>query len=295
MVDRGAGFARLLADWADAVEARPAILMGVVNVTPDSFSDGGLFAESEAAIAQGRRLHAEGAAIIDIGGESTRPGGEPVSEEEELRRVMPVVSVLAGSGALISIDTIKPGVAEAALAAGAHIVNDVRGLQGDPALARVAAGHGAGIVAMHNPALFGSSEGVQGDPVAACLSYFAKTLELADDAGIAADRIVIDPGLGFGKTLEQNLALIARLPELSVLGRPLLVGASRKSFIGRLLGRPVEERLFGTLAAHMAAALGGAAILRAHDVAEHADLVRMAAALRAASTGAATPMTNIVV
>jgi dihydropteroate synthase len=287
MRDSGAGFARLLADWSAAAEPQPALLMGVVNVTPDSFSDGGLFADAEAAIAQGRRLAAEGAAIVDIGGESTRPGGEPVSEAEELRRVMPVVSALAGSDTLLSIDTIKPAVAEAALAAGAHIVNDVRGLQGDPALAQMAAEHGAGVVAMHNPALFGSSTGTAGDAVAACIAYFRKTMEIADRAGIAADRIVLDPGLGFGKTLEQNLALIARLPELAVLGRPLLVGASRKSFLGRLLDRALDQRLPGTLAAHMAAAMGGAAILRVHDVAEHIDFVRVAAALQAAGAEAA--------
>jgi dihydropteroate synthase len=289
MKDRGAGFARLLADWSAAAEPQPALLMGVVNVTPDSFSDGGLFADAEAAIAQGRRLAAQGAAIVDVGGESTRPGGEPVSETEELRRVMPVVSALAGSGTLLSIDSIKPGVAEAALEAGAHIVNDVRGLQGDPALAQVAAEHGAGVVAMHNPALFGSTTGTAGDAVAACLAYFRETMEIADRAGIAADRIVLDPGLGFGKTLEQNLALIARLPELAVLGLPLLVGASRKSFLGKLLDRALDQRLFGTLAAHMAAAMGGAAILRVHDVAEHVDFVRVAAALRAEQAKVALP------
>lgn len=288
-MDCGAGFARLLADWRAAAEPQPALLMGVVNVTPDSFSDGGLFADEEAAIAQGRRLAAEGGAIVDIGGESTRPGGAPVDEAEEKRRVLPVIAALAGSGVLISIDTIKPSVAAAALEAGAHIVNDVRGLQGDPALARVAAEHGAGVVAMHNPALFGSTTGTEGDAVAACIAYFRKTMEIADRAGIAADRIVLDPGLGFGKTLEQNLALIARLGELAALGLPLLLGASRKSFLGKLLDRPVDQRLLGTLAAHMAAALNGAAILRVHDMAEHVDFVRVAAALRAARAGAAAP------
>jgi len=286
MSDCGAGFARHLADWSASAEPRPALLMGIVNATPDSFSDGGLFAETGDAIAQGRRLAAEGAAIIDIGGESTRPGGEPVSESEEKRRVLPVIAALAGSGPLVSIDTVKPAVAEAALAAGAHIVNDVRGLQGDPALARVAAEHGAGVVTMHNPALFGSSSGTEGDAVAACLAYFRRTLAIADRAGIARDRIVLDPGLGFGKTLEQNLALIARLGELAVLGLPLLVGASRKSFLGKLLDRPLQERLEATLAAHMAAALNGAAILRVHDVVEHVDFVRVAAALRAVTAEA---------
>jgi dihydropteroate synthase len=280
--NRGDGFARLLQRRRTGGDAAPALLMGVVNVTPDSFSDGGQFASPEAAIDQARRLAAEGAAIIDIGGESTRPGAERVGAQEEATRILPVIAALAGSDLLISADTVKPSVADQALAAGAHIVNDVQGLQGDAGMAGVVAGHGAGVVVMHNPGLTGSSKGTQGDPVAVCLAFFEDSLAIAEKAGIAADRIVLDPGIGFGKTPEQNLALIARLPELLTLGRPVLIGASRKSFIGTLLDRPVGERLAGTLALHVAAALAGAAILRVHDVSEHYDAVRLAAAIAAA-------------
>ena len=280
--NRGDAFARLLERWRAGGGAAPAILMGVVNVTPDSFSDGGRFASPEAAVRQARRLAADGAAIIDIGGESTRPGAERVSAQDEAARILPVISALAGSDLLISADTVKAPVADQALAAGTHIVNDVQGLQGDSDMAGVVAGHGAGVVVMHNPGLTGSSKGTQGDPVAACLTFFKTSLAIAEKAGIAADRIVLDPGIGFGKTPEQNLALIARLPELLALGRPVLIGATRKSFIGTLLDRPVGERLAGTLALHVAAALSGVAILRVHDVAEHYDAVRLAAAIAAA-------------
>jgi len=280
--NRGDGFARLLQRWRAGGSAAPAILMGVVNVTPDSFSDGGRFASPEAAIDQARRLAAEGAAIIDIGGESTRPGAERVSAQDETARILPVISALTGSGLLLSVDTVKASVADQALAAGAHIVNDVQGLQGDAAMADVAASHGAGVVIMHNPGLTGSAKGTRGDPVAACLMFFKASLAIAQKACVAADRIVLDPGIGFGKTPEQNIALIARLPELLTLGQPLLIGASRKSFIGTLTDRPVGERLAGTLALHVAAALSGAAILRVHDVAEHYDAVRLAAAIATA-------------
>jgi dihydropteroate synthase len=280
--NRGDGFARLLKRWRTGGDAAPAILMGVVNVTPDSFSDGGQFASPEAAVAQARRLAADGAAIIDVGGESTRPGAERVSAQEEEARILPVISALSGSDILISADTVKASVADQALAAGGHIVNDVQGLQGDADMAGVVAGHGAGVVIMHNPGLTGSAKGTQGDPVAACLAFFKASLAIAQKAGVAADRIVLDPGIGFGKTPEQNIALIARLPELLTLGQPLLIGASRKSFIGTLTDRPVGERLAGTLALHVAAALSGAAILRVHDVAEHYDAVRLAAAIAAA-------------
>ena len=280
--NRGDGFAGILGRWRAGGDAAPAILMGVVNVTPDSFSDGGLFASTEAAIDQARRLAAEGAAIIDIGGESTRPGAERVSAQEETERILPVIAALSGSEMQVSADTVKASVADQALAAGAHIVNDVQGLQGDADMAGVVAKHSAGVVIMHNPGLTGSSKGTQGDPVAACLAFFEDSLAIAEMAGIATDRIVIDPGIGFGKTPEQNLALIARLPELLRLDKPVLIGASRKSFIGTLTDRPVGKRLAGTLALHVAAALSGAAILRVHDVAEHHDAVRLAAAIAAA-------------
>jgi dihydropteroate synthase len=284
--DRGAGFARLLQRWRDGGRASPAIVMGIVNVTPDSFSDGGLFLDAEAAIAQGRRLAAEGAAILDIGGESTRGNATPVTEAEEKRRVLPVIEALAGGEALVSIDTMKATVAEAALHAGAHVVNDVRGLQGDPEIAPLAARHGAGVVAMHNPGVLGSTKALEGDPVAHCLRYFERTLDIARRAGISEDRIVLDPGFGFGKSQEQNLELLARLPELGALGFPILAGTSRKSFIGRAIGREMADRLIGTVATNVAAALAGAAIVRVHDVAEHVDAVRMAAAIRGAAGGA---------
>jgi dihydropteroate synthase len=281
--DRGAPFAKLLRDWRAGGRANPTIVMGIVNVTPDSFSDGGLFLDAGAAIAQGIKLAAEGAAILDIGGESTRGNAEPVPADEEMRRVLPVVSGLISTGVLISVDTMKASVAEAALEAGAHIVNDIRGLQGDPALAEVAARHGAGIIAMHNPGLLGSSKPLPGDPVEACLSFLERSLEIARRAGVLEDRIALDPGFGFGKSPEQNLELLARLPELGVLGFPLLVGTSRKSFIGKVTGRDLDERLIGTIVTNIAAALAGAAIVRVHDVAEHVEAMRMAAAIRGAA------------
>jgi dihydropteroate synthase len=283
--DVGAGFAALLRAWREGGRKSPAIVMGIVNVTPDSFSDGGLFAETDAAVAQAKRLSAEGAAILDIGGESTRGGATAVSVGEERQRVLPVIAALAGGDALISIDTMKASVAAAALAAGAHIVNDVRGLQGDPALAKVAAAHGAGVCIMHNPAILGSAKPLEGDPVAHCLRFFERSLAIARRAGVPEDRIVLDPGFGFGKSLEQNLELLARFSELGALGFPLLSGTSRKSFIGKITGRKLRERVIGTVVTNVAAALAGAAIVRVHDVAEHVEAMRMAAAIRGAAAG----------
>ncbi|MBZ8133850.1 dihydropteroate synthase [Afifella sp. IM 167] len=270
----------MLEGWrADEKASRMPILMGIINATPDSFSDGGVNFERSHAVATGRRLVEEGAEILDIGGESTRPGGERVPAEEEERRILPVLSALAGGRAILSVDTVKAKVAEAALQAGAEIVNDVQGLKGEPELAEVAASSGAGLVIMHNPALFGARTGTQGDPVAACLAFFEGSLEIAARAGVKEDRIALDPGFGFGKSVEQNLALLARLAELSPLGFPLLVGTSRKTFIGRVTGREVDARLFGTLATGIAAAERGAAILRVHDVAAHADALKMISAI----------------
>ena len=257
VADCGAGFAALLAGWRAGGRASPAIVMGIINVTPDSFSDGGLFADTDAAVAHGLKLAAEGAAILDIGGELTRGNAEPVSEAEEKRRVLPVVEGVRDAGALISIDTMKAAVAEAAIAAGAHIVNDVRGLQGDPELANVAARHGAGVIAMHNPGLLGSAKPLEGDPVAACLAFFERSLTIARRAGIAEDRIALDPGIGFGKSPQQNLELIARVPELASLGFPILMGTSRKSFIAKVSGKPDASRLVGTIVTNVAAALAG--------------------------------------
>ena len=281
--DRGAAFADLIARWWSGGRASPALVMGIVNVTPDSFSDGGLFATREAAVAHGLRLAEEGAQIVDVGGESTRGNAEAVPDAEELRRVIPVVEALRRSAALVSIDTMKAGVAEAALLAGAAIVNDVRGLQGDPDLAHVAARHGAGVVAMHNPGLLGSTTPLQGDPVEACLAFFTRSLAIARRAGIREDRLVFDPGFGFGKSPEQNLELLARLPELMAAGFPILVGTSRKSFIGKITGRDLSERVIGTVVTNVAAALAGAAIVRVHDVAEHVEAMRVVAAIRGAA------------
>ncbi len=286
--DRGAKFAQMLDRWREDGAACPVIVMGIVNVTPDSFSDGGLFLDTDAAVAQGRKLAAEGAAILDIGGESTRGNATAVGAAEEARRVLPVIDALVSSSCLISIDSMKAEIAEAALQAGAHIVNDIRGLQGDPEIARVAARHGAGVVAMHNPGVLGSTKPLVGDPVEHCLAYFRRTLDIARRAGIREDRIALDPGFGFGKSMEQNLELLARLPELAALGFPILAGTSRKSFIGKVTGRELKDRLIGSIVTNVAAALAGAAIVRVHDVAEHVEAMRMAAAIRgAASPGAA--------
>lgn len=290
--DVGADFAAALDAWRNGGPARlPIIIMGIVNVTPDSFTDGGLFLDPADAVAHGERLAGEGAAILDVGGESTRGNASPVPADEEMRRVLPVIEGLAPLRSLISIDTMKASVAEAAIAAGAHIVNDIRGLQGDPDLPKIAARHGAGVIAMHNPGLLGSAKPMAGDPVAECLAYFERSLEIARRAGIREDRIVLDPGFGFGKSPEQNLELLARFSELNALGFPVLAGTSRKSFIGKVTGREGPGRLIGTLVTNVAAAFAGAAIVRVHDVAEHVDAMRMAAAIRGAGkpTASGTP------
>jgi dihydropteroate synthase len=282
----GAHFATLLDRWRDGGAGRMPLVMGIVNVTPDSFSDGGLYYAADAAVAQGKRLVEEGAQILDIGGESTRKDAAPIGEDEEMRRVLPVIEALSATDALISIDTMKAAVAEAAIAVGAHIVNDIRGLQGDPGMADVAARHGAGVIAMHNRAVLGSSEPIAGDPIQDCLAFFERTLAIARKAGISEDRIALDPGFGFGKSPEQNLEILARFGELNALGFPVLSGTSRKSFIGRVTGRESAERLVGTLTTSVVSALGDAAILRVHDVAEHVEAMRMTAAIRAAGAAA---------
>jgi dihydropteroate synthase len=278
--DAGARFAELLGRWRAGGRASQAIVMGIVNVTPDSFSDAGQFFDHEVAIAHGKRLAREGAEILDVGGVSTRGGADPVSEAEELRRVIPVIEALRTAVPAISIDTMKAAVADKALRAGAAIINDVRGLQGDPELVHVAAQTGAGVIAMHNPGLLGSSQALPGDPVEACLNFLARSVDIASAAGVKPDRIAIDPGFGFGKSVEQNLELIARLPELLALGVPVLVGTSRKSFIGKVTGRELSDRVIGTVVTNVAAALAGAAIVRVHDVAEHVEAMRMTAAIR---------------
>jgi dihydropteroate synthase len=255
--------------------------MGVVNVTPDSFSDGGLFLDPGAAVAHGRRLAAEGAAILDVGGESTRPGAEAVSAEVELERVGPVIEALAGdgeSGVAVSIDTSKAAVAQAALDAGAQIVNDVTALRGDPEMAALCADRGCMVVLMH---MLGTPRTMQDDPrygdvVDDVKGFLLARLAAATAAGIDEERIWIDPGIGFGKTVEHNLELLRRLGELRELGRPVVVGTSRKRFIGTLTGREVGERLGGTIGSIVLAAVAGADVIRVHEVAAARDALRIA-------------------
>ncbi|MEA2161152.1 MAG: dihydropteroate synthase [Solirubrobacteraceae bacterium] len=257
-------------------------LMGVVNVTPDSFSDGGHYLDSAAATAHGLQLEREGATILDIGGESTRPGARPVPEDEELRRVIPVIEALvsAGTGAQISIDTSKAAVAAAALDAGASLVNDVTALRGDPLMAGLVAERQVELCLMH---MLGDPRTMQldpsyGDVVDDVKAFLGERMTVAIAAGVAQDRILLDPGIGFGKTVAHNLELLRRLGELVALGRPVVVGTSRKSFIGKLTGRDVDDRIAGTIATNVLAYERGARVFRVHDVAPVHDALQVAAA-----------------
>ena len=256
------------------------IVMGVLNVTPDSFSDGGRFLDPKTAIDQARGMIAEGADVLDIGAESTRPygGALAVSIAEEMRRLAPVLPAVLALGVPVSIDTMKAEVAAWALAAGAAIVNDVWGLQRDGELARVVAQHAVPVIIMHNREAADPSI----DIIADICAFFSRSLDIAARAGIARQNIVLDPGIGFGKTPEQSLTGIARLPELKSFGLPLLVGASRKRFIDTVSPAPPDQRLGGSIAAHLLAVAGGAAIIRTHDVAETAQALRVAAAIGSA-------------
>ena len=256
-------------------------LMGIVNVTPDSFSDGGLYLDADRAIARGRVLAEEGADLLDVGGESTRPGARAVWAEEELRRVLPVLEGLRGVGVPVSIDTSKAAVAEAALDAGAELVNDVTALRADPELAAVCAARGCDVVLMH---MLGTPRTMQeapvyGDVVEEVKRFLAERIDVAKRHGIDEDRIWVDPGIGFGKTVDHNLELLRRLGELRDLGRPIVVGTSRKSFIGKLTGRDADERLGGTVASNVLAVRAGADVLRVHDVAQVREAVRVAEAI----------------
>lgn len=257
-------------------------LMGVLNVTPDSFSDGGRFFKLEEAIKQGLKLTEEGVDMIDIGGESTRPGSEPVTIEEELRRVIPVIEELAKRIDLpISIDTYKSGVAKEALDSGALMVNDISGLRYDPEMKKVIAEYDVPLVLMH---IKGTPKNMQENPKYENLledikSYLNQSISIAEEAGIGEDKIIIDPGIGFGKTLDDNLKILKNLVEFKSLGKPVMIGVSRKSFIGKILDLPTDERLEGSLASMAAAIMNGANILRVHDVKESKRVAKLVDAI----------------
>jgi dihydropteroate synthase len=258
------------------------LIMGVLNVTPDSFSDGGLHFDTSAAIQRALQMVEEGADLIDVGGESSRPGAEPIGEGEELRRVMPVLEAVCGRIPVpVSVDTTKATVAHRALSAGASMINDISALRFDPRMASVVAEFGAAVVLMH---MQGTPKTMQVAPyyedvVGDVRGFFMERLKAATAAGISDDRIVLDPGIGFGKRWEDNLALLAHVDMLTALGRPVLIGVSRKGFIGQVLDRPVSHRLMGTAAACAMAILGGARIIRVHDVGAMRDLVLMLQAI----------------
>ena len=271
-------------------------VMGVVNVTPDSFSDGGLYLDPGAALEHALQLELEGAAILDLGGESTRPGAEPVSAAEQVRRVLPVIEALVAAGvrAQISIDTSKVEVAETAISAGATMVNDVTAFRGDPAIASLVAATGADCCLMH---MLGEPRTMQQDPhygdvVSEVKAFLAERIEFAVAAGITEERILVDPGIGFGKTPAHNLELLNRLGEIVELGRPVLVGTSRKSFLGRLTGRPTDRRLAGTIATNVLAYERGARVFRVHDVEPVHDALAVAAATVRAGWRSTTTRTS---
>jgi dihydropteroate synthase len=269
-------------------------IMGVVNVTPDSFSDGGSFLDPEAAVEHGRRLVGEGAQILDIGGESTRPGADAVPAEEELRRVLPVVEGLAPTGATLSIDTSKAAVAAAALDAGAGYVNDVTAFRGDPALAGLVAERGVDCCLMH---MLGTPRTMQDDPryddvVSEVKAFLEQRLAFALAEGVAEERVMLDPGIGFGKTVAHNLELIRRLDEIVAIGRPVVFGVSRKSFLGKITGRDADDRAVATAAANVLALERGARVFRVHDVPETLDALAVTAATLAGRWPLTTPRTT---
>lgn len=269
---------------------RRCLVMGVVNVTPDSFSDGGAYLDADAAVAHGVALTAEGADLVDVGGESTRPGAQRVSAEEERRRVLPVVRALTAAGAVVSIDTMRAEVAAEALSLGAVMVNDVSGGLADPEMAKTVAAAGVPFVVMHwrGHSADMAARAVYGDVVADVVAELRGRLDALATEGVDPDQVVLDPGLGFAKTAEHNWALLAHLDALSALGRPVLVGASRKGFLGHLLAdeagepRPLADRDHATAAVTALAAAAGAWAVRVHDVPASRDAVRVAAAVRAA-------------
>lgn len=279
--ETGQGPAPLRLRGGGRVSFERVVVMGVLNVTPDSFSDGGLYATASAAIARGRALREAGARVLDVGGESTRPGAEPVSADEQLRRTVPVIEALAGDGAIVSIDTTSAEVARAALRAGAQLVNDISAGRFDEAMLDVVAEAGVPFVAMHTPArpAVMQREIHYDDVVAEVCAHLMARVEAAVARGVARDQVIIDPGVGFGKTLSHNLALLRAIPRLVALGQPVLVGTSRKSFLGHITGRPVEERLMATAGAVAATIALGAHIVRVHDVAPLRDAITVADAI----------------
>ena len=275
----------------------PYALMGVVNVTPDSFSDGGAFEDPVAAVLHARRLVSEGAHILDVGGESTRPGADPVPVAEELRRVVGVIERIAGLGlpVQISIDTMKLPVAAAALDAGASYVNDVTAFRHDPGLAGLVADRGADCCLMH---MLGEPRTMQAEPryddvVSDVKAFLEERMRFAVAEGVPEARIQLDPGIGFGKTVEHNLELLRRIDEIAALGRPVVIGTSRKSFIGRITGRDVTERVHGTVATCVLALERGARVFRVHDVAAVADALAVTTAtLLRMPASAPSPVSN---
>lgn len=253
-------------------------IVGILNLTPDSFSDGGKFFDREEGLAQARLMVNEGAAMIDIGGQSTRPGHVEITSEEEIARTIPVIKALVTElNVPLSIDTYKPAVARAALEAGAHVLNDIHGLQRDPGMATLAAEYGCPVIVMHNDESFVETPG---DTMEKMTSFLERSMEIATSAGVSKDIIIFDPGIGFAKTREQNLEILARLAELHLFGCPLLLGASRKSVIGLTLDLPSDDRLEGTLATTALAVWHGVDLIRVHDVQPNLRTARMTAAIR---------------
>ncbi|MBY8915455.1 dihydropteroate synthase [Nitratireductor sp. L1-7-SE] len=269
-----------LAHGRELVLGADAIIMGILNVTPDSFSDGGAFVGIESALRQADRLIGEGACIVDIGGESTRPGGAPVSAAEEQDRILPVFEALAGrDDVLLSVDTYRAVTARLAVAAGAHIVNDVWGLQREPGIAEVASQSGAGLVIMHT----GREREKLSDVIADQFSFLRRSLEIARHAGVRDEQVMLDPGFGFAKDTQENIEIMARFEELAGLAFPLLVGTSRKRFVGAVTGREsAEDRDMGTAATSALLRMKGAAVFRVHDVAINRDSLKVADAMLAA-------------
>jgi dihydropteroate synthase len=272
--------------------AAPFKVMGVINVTPDSFSDGGLYLDPAAAVAHGLELQEQGAAMLDVGGESTRPGAEPVSADEELRRVIPVIEglVAAGVAAQLSIDTSKRAVAAPAIETGATLVNDVTAFRADPEMVSLVAAEGVDVCLMH---MLGDPRTMQVDPtyddvVSDVKAFLEERLAFAVREGVAEERIMLDPGIGFGKNLDHNLELLRRLDEIVSIGRPVVIGTSRKSFLGRLTGREVRDRVAGTIATNVLAYARGARVFRVHDVRPVFDALTVAAATVTAPWSATT-------